>query len=67
MEAAVYMEMGSVYFYSVQSYMFALKLLGKNDILFHDHRSTLEAFPAISEALNFPIFPGKNSRFEPFS
>ena len=37
MQAAVHMEVGSNYFYSVQSYMFALEL-GKNDILFHDHR-----------------------------
>ena len=55
---AVYMEIGSNYFRSVQSCMFTARSGSLNFGSIH--------FAASSGSLNFKIFSGENSRFEPF-
>ncbi len=67
MQAAVYMEVGSIYFYIKCSHICLRWNWAKMRYYFTIIvKLWKEAFPAISEALNFQIFPGKNSRFEPF-
>ena len=65
-QATVCIKVG--YFYLVQLYMIALKLSKEKFNIGTISRwlLNLEEFLAISEALNFKIFPGHNSRFEAF-